>query len=239
MRKKRGILPLGLILLLAVIFTVYVSAYYRADETALAALASDEKVQVSQLSYGWFFDGPSGDTALIFYPGAKVEETAYAPLLHALAAEGMDVMLVKMPFHLAFFGSGRADEIRSDYSYDNWFLGGHSLGGAMAARYAAKHGGELAGLVLCAAYPTAPLDDSLVEILLYGSEDGVLNRERLAQGRQYAPERSYEIELPGGNHAQFGSYGVQAGDGPAGISARQQQEETVEAILRFTGKAAA
>ena len=239
MKKKRWIVPLGLILLLAVAFGVYVSSYYRADETALAALDSDEAVQVSRQDYGWFFDGPSADTALIFYPGAKVEETAYAPFLHALAAEGMDVMLVKMPFRLAVFGVDRADAILAACDYEHWYLGGHSLGGAMAAEYAARHGEALTGLVLCAAYPTAPLDDTLVEIQLYGSEDGVLNFERLEQGRQYAPPEAFEIVLAGGNHAQFGSYGVQRGDGEAAISAREQQAQAVEAILRIAADAAA
>ena len=239
MKKKRWIIPVGLILLLTAVFGVYASNYYRADETALAALASDEAVQVSVTDYGWFFDGPAGDTALIFYPGGKVEATAYAPFLHALAAQGMDVMLVEMPFRLAVFGMNRADAIRVAYDYDNWYLGGHSLGGAMAASYAAKHGGELTGLVLCAAYPTAQLDDDLVEIQLYGSEDWVLNRDHLLGGRQYASEHSYEIQLAGGNHAQFGNYGPQAGDGQARISAEEQQAEAVEAILRIACDAAA
>ena len=70
-------------ILLIVAFGIYVSDYYRADETALAALNSDVTVAVTEWEYGWLFDDPSGNTALIFYPGAKVEETAYAPFLHA------------------------------------------------------------------------------------------------------------------------------------------------------------
>lgn len=238
MKKRRWLLALGPILLLAAAFGIYVSNYYRADETALAALVSDEAVQVSEEDYGWFFDGPSGDTALIFYPGGKVEATAYAPFLHRLAAQGMDVMLVKMPFRLAVFGMNRADAVRAAYDYDSWYLGGHSLGGAMAASYAAKRGEELEGLVLCAAYPTAQLDDGLVEIQIYGSEDRVLNRDRLLDGRQYAPEHSYAFELAGGNHAQFGNYGPQEGDGQARISADEQQAEAAAAILRIVRDAA-
>ena len=139
MKKRWWLIPLGLVLLLAAAFFIYTADYYRADQNALDALKSDEAVAVSETDYGWLFDGPGAADALIFYPGAKVEETAYAPLLHRLAAEGMDVCLVKMPFHLAIFGKDRAKDVMREYTYENWYIGGHSLGGAMAADFAAGH----------------------------------------------------------------------------------------------------
>ena len=111
-------------------------------------------MRVEKTEYGWFLDGPSEENALIFYPGAKVEETAYAPILHRFAEEGMDVCLVKMPFRLAFFGISKASDVMAQYEYENWYIGGHSLGGAMSAVYAADHGDELKGIVLLAAYAT-------------------------------------------------------------------------------------
>ena len=129
-------------------FAIYVSIYYRADssvdayltqaaevsaetESAQAAKSPDTRVKVEETAYGWFLDGPSEDNALIFYPGAKVDEKAYIPILHGFAGEGMDVCLVKMPFHLAFFGIDEASEVMEQYDYPNWYIGGHSLGGAM------------------------------------------------------------------------------------------------------------
>lgn len=213
----------------ALIFFGYVSIYYRADASAEEALKSDETTVV-QTDYGWFFDGPSEEAALIFYPGAKVEETAYAPLLHSLAAAGMDVCLVKMPFRLAFFDIDAAEKVMGLYNYSSWYIGGHSLGGAMAAAYAADHDGMFAGTILFAAYPTKKLSPDMTEILLVGSGDQVVQWDKIEEGRQYAPAGYTEHVIKGGNHAQFGSYGIQKGDGPAAISAEMQVEESVQTI---------
>ena len=103
-RKKRiCLIILGVIFLLAAVFLLYTGQYYHADETALAALRSDDAVHVTETEFGWLFDGPAETEALIFYPGAKVEETAYAPLLRLIAERGMDVCLVKMPLPTSFF----------------------------------------------------------------------------------------------------------------------------------------
>lgn len=229
-RKKYWLIPVVIIAVLVVVSAVYVSDYYKADETATAALRSDDAVAVSQTEYGWLFDGPSDDTALIYYPGGKVEETAYAPFLHRLAADGADVFLVKMPFRLAVFGKDKADQIIEENGYETWYIGGHSLGGVMAANYASEHGDLLDGVVLCAAYPIRELDEDLTEVLVYGSEDHVLNAEKIKEGEQYAPADLTEHVIEGGNHAQFGNYGEQKGDGAAGISAKAQQEEAVRVI---------
>ena len=209
---------------------LYCAVYYHADETALAALGSGGSVSVARTDYGWLFDGPGEDAALIFYPGAKVEETAYAPLLRQLAERGVDVCLVKMPLRLALLGMDRAGTVMAEHDYARWYIGGHSLGGAVAANYASAHPGELDGLVLLAAYPTHPLGGTGTEISLYGSEDGVLDRDRLEAGRQYAPERSEELVIEGGNHAQFGSYGSQRGDGEASIPPAEQWAQAADFI---------
>ena len=218
------------LLALAAAFWLYTADYYRADEAAKAALASDGAVTVSRTDYGWLFDGPSGERALIFYPGAKVEETAYAPFLHALAAQGVDVCLVKMPFHLAVFGINRADAVIRCGGYSHWSIGGHSLGGAMAARYAADHEEALDGLVLCAAYSPSALGEALPVTVVYGTEDGVLNMDKVAAGDRFAPDDYVKEAIEGGNHAQFGNYGAQAGDGAAAITAEEQQRQTAELI---------
>ena len=229
-------------------FAIYVSIYYRADssvdayltqaaevsaeaESAQAAKSPDTRVKVEETAYGWFLDGPSEDNALIFYPGAKVDEKAYIPILHGFAGEGMDVCLVKMPFHLAFFGIDEASEVMEQYDYPNWYIGGHSLGGAMSAAYAADHADRLNGVVLLAAYATGKLDDSLVEVVVYGGQDGVLNVGKIEEGREFAPQEYFEKVIEGGNHAQFGNYGAQKGDGEAVISAQEQQEETIRFVM--------
>lgn len=229
--KKGWIILASVILLLAASFFAYVSVYYRADEAALVFMNSDESVAVTETRYGWLFDGPSEDAALIFYPGGKVEEKAYAPLLHALAAQGLDACLVKMPFRLAVLHGNAAEEVLKAHGYTEWYIGGHSLGGAMAAMYAADHGSDFSGVILLAAYPSQKLPDTLTEIQLIGSEDRIINRDKVKQGQAYAPPHCVEYTIEGGNHAQFGSYGVQRGDGTAAISAEEQIQETVRVIM--------
>ena len=232
MKKRICLIIFGVITLLVIAFLLYTGQYYHADKTALAALESDDTVQVTETEYGWFFDGPSETEALIFYPGAKVEETAYAPLLHLIAKEGMDVCLVKMPFRLAFFGINSADQIMQQYDYTSWYIGGHSLGGAMAADYASRNSEDLTGIVLLASYSVNPLDDSVHAISIYGSEDGVLdhNSYEESQDKGYWPEDTEEFIIEGGNHALFGSYGFQKGDRPAEISSESQQRQTAETV---------
>lgn len=229
--KKGWIILASVILLLAASFFAYVSVYYRADEAALGFMNSDESVAVTATRYGWLFDGPSEDAALIFYPGGKVEEKAYAPLLHALAAQGLDACLVKMPFRLAVLHGNAAEDVLKAHGYTEWYIGGHSLGGAMAAMYAADHGSDFSGVILLAAYPSQKLPDTLTEIQLIGSEDRIINRDKVKQGQAYAPPNCVEYTIEGGNHAQFGSYGVQRGDGTAAISAEEQIQETVRVIM--------
>ena len=230
-RLRPGRLLAALLLLLIAAFLLYAARYYPADETALRALQPDAQVQVTQTDYGWFFDGPSEKAALIFYPGGKVEETAYAPLLRLIAGQGTDVCLLHVPLHLAVLAPDRADTALALHDYETWYIGGHSLGGAIAANYAADHPGLFRGLLLLAAYPTHPLDEEILVLTLVGSEDGVVNLEKLSAGEQFAPNGVQLHVIPGGNHAQFGSYGPQKGDGAARISPEEQWEETA-ALLR-------
>ncbi len=217
--------------LLALLLWWQTAVCYRADATAAAALLPDETVRVEAADYGWLFDGPGEQDALIFYPGALVETAAYAPLARRLAASGLDVCLVNMPAHLALLGKNRAAAVQTRYPYERWYIGGHSLGGMVAALYAAAQPERLTGVILCAAYPTKPLDDSLTLVSVYGSADGVLRREKLAAGRRYYPATADEYVIEGGNHAQFGNYGPQKGDGTATIGADEQQKIAAASIM--------
>ena len=246
--KKIGTAAIAVVAALFAIFFFYTENYYHTDADARAAMQSEDSIYVSQAALGYFFDGPGSQDLLIFYPGAKVEETAYAPLLRRLAEEGTDVYLVAMPQRLALFGKERAAEVFTEKVvdqadptawrqireiYENFYIGGHSLGGAMAARYAAEHAEQLDGLILLAAYADQEIPDEVRLLSIYGSEDGVLNRAKYEENKANLPENYQEVELAGGNHAQFGNYGKQRGDGAASISAEEQQKATVDAILSF------
>ena len=237
-RRRAALIAAGLAFAVFLLFFVYTAKYSHADEAAENAMRSDETVAVVPTDYGVLFDGPSSDSALIFYPGGKVDEKAYAPLLRRIAAGGVDVCLVKMPFRLAVFGMNRADAVMARHRYQNWYIGGHSLGGAMAAYYASEHDDILRGLILLAAYPTRSVGE-LPLLSVYGSEDGVLRMQQYEKGKAYWPSCALEYVIEGGNHAQFGSYGAQAGDETASISAVEQQTLTAELILDFIDREAA
>ncbi len=235
MRKNKKIL---LIVLLAVGILLggcvwYIGNYYHVTDLE-NALAETNLVKITKIDTGYWYDGPGKEDALIFYPGAKVEDIAYAPLLKMLAEQGVDCFLVHMPCNLAFFGINKAEKIMDAYEYEQWFLAGHSLGGAMAAEYADKNSDRLDGLIFLAAYSTKDLAKTGLNILsIYGSEDKVLNMEKMQHSRLLMPDSYQEYCIVGGNHAGYGDYGAQKGDGTASITAQIQRQITVEKILKM------
>jgi hypothetical protein len=231
--KKRILVVLLLVVLaLGVGCGVYVSDYYPADQAALTAMASSSTVTVQQQDGVTVFLPENPQAGFVFYPGGKVDADAYAPLLQDLAQEGILCVLVEMPFRLAVLDVNAADGLPQQYpDIDRWYIGGHSLGGSMAASYAAKHSDTYQGLILLAAYSTADLRDTGLEVLsLRGTEDGVLNEEKYQQYFSNLPSDTQEILIQGGNHANFGSYGSQDGDGTATVSPQEQQAVTAQAI---------
>lgn len=239
MKKKLKILiPVIALLALAGIFLAYCIPYYHAE--GAPDFSANEIVTITDGGNYYFYDGPGKDTALIFYPGAKVEAKAYEALMVGLAEDGTDCFLVKMPLHMAFFGEDRAEDIMAMYSYDTWLMGGHSLGGSMAALYTGSHEDTVDGLILLASFSTADLSDDtgLTVVSVYGSEDKVLKRPKYEKNKKnLPPDTSSEYVIEGGNHAGFAYYGPQKGDGTAAISKEEQIKKTVEAIeARFTGR---
>ncbi|MDE7416415.1 MAG: alpha/beta hydrolase [Lachnospiraceae bacterium] len=237
-RKWKTILiaACGILTTLFLICVVYVSDYYHADDIATEALVTDEAVKVAQVLEDMIVFSPEKPVAgLIFYPGGKVEYTAYAPLLHDLAAQGMLCVLVKMPCNLAVLDIDAAEGIQEMFpEIESWYIGGHSLGGSMAASYVAGHAGEYEGLILLASYSTEDISQSGLEVLsVYGSRDGVLDMEKYSNNLVNLPESMEECEIEEGCHAQFGSYGMQEGDGIPGISGEEQREITVKCIMEW------
>lgn len=168
------------------------------------------------------------DTGLIFYPGAKVEAEAYLPVLDQIRKEGIQCVLVHMPFHLAILNTDAAGQVIEKFEdVTHWYIGGHSMGGAMASLYASRHQEQVDGLILLGAYLYGdyPMEKTLT---VYGSLDA------LAAEKIDYTENTVRIE--GGNHAQFGNYGEQKGDLPAEISSEEQQRQAVEAIVEFIKK---
>ena len=233
-RRKKWLLAGGIVLLVLAVLTGaffwYVSDYYPADEIALEVLAQDSTIEV-QDDLTILSPSYPTDTAVIFYPGAKVEAEAYLPLLTKIRQTGVTCILVHMPFRMAIFDANAAEEVMEQFpDVRHWYIAGHSMGGAMASQFAASHPDEVDGLILLGAYIYGdyPPEKTLT---VYGSlnqnvEDHIDYTENV-------------VEIEGGNHAQFGNYGPQKGDLPATISAEEQQARTVAAIEEFLGEAAA
>lgn len=211
---------------------LWVEGQYPYGEAAAAALVTDAAVTVEQTDSAIAFIPDEPVSGFIFYPGGLVPAQAYAPLMQALAEEGVLCVVPVMPFRLAVLDMDAADGIASQHpDVTRWAIGGHSLGGAMAASYAAGHGEDFSALVLLAAYSTAELPEDLSVASIYGDADGVMNREKYAKYRPNLPENAVELIIPGGNHAQFGDYGDQKGDGAATIPPDEQIRQTVQIIL--------
>lgn len=227
-RCKKWLVAGGIVLLvlaiLAGVFFWYVSDYYRAEDAALEILAQDSGITVQDNLTMLSPTAPT-DTAMIFYPGAKVEAEAYLPLLDQIRQTGITCILVHMPFHMAIFDTNAAEDVIDQFpAFQHWYIAGHSMGGAMASRFASEHPDQINGLILMGAYIYGdyPAEKTLT---IYGSlnqsvEDHIDYTENI-------------VEIEGGNHAQFGNYGPQKGDLPAAISAEEQQKQTVAAIEAF------
>lgn len=240
MKKKRLGLRLTLIVLAALCIgcAVYLKSGYHADNAASAALVGCDHAGITLIENNMVVFAPDDPTVgLIFYPGGLVEYTAYAPLMHQLADEGILTVLLHMPLDLAVTNSNRALTVIKNYpEIKHWYLAGHSLGGAMAASCAAAHKDLFDGVILLAAYSTRDLHGEKV-LSVFGSNDGVMNRAKYDRYRKNLPDDVTEKVLDGGIHAYFGDYGFQKGDGIPTITREEQTVQTTNLILDFISSA--
>lgn len=234
MKKKRIIIGIILVICISLLGSgyFYFNDYYHADETAEKAMKTDYTVKVEDEKEWIAFVPKKYETGIILYPGAKVESEAYAPLCREFAKDGILAVVVKMPLHFALFKQNAADEVREKYDCTNWYMSGHSLGGVVAGNYISEHTDEYEGIIMLASYTTKDLSKAdLKYFSIYGDQDQVLNLKSYDKNTKNNPEdKSYEYVIQGGNHAQFGSYGKQIGDGTASILPEEQWYVTVAEV---------
>ena len=240
--KKKLVAGIVLSVLFALILAcgIYLSDYYKADFSEIERILGKSENQLyekSLLKEGTlcFLPKAGAKTGFVFYPGGKVQYNAYEPLLAKLAEKGIACFLVKMPFNLAVFNINGAEKVLNQFpEIENWFIGGHSLGGSMAASFLGKNQFDIKGLILLASYSTMDFSESDIRLLsIFGSEDGVLNLEKYTENKSHFSKNAKEVVIEGGNHAGFGFYGPQKKDGKASISSINQIEQTARLILEF------
>ncbi len=222
---KIGIIVLTAVLVSCLASFVGLCIYasdYRTLEDGYEYIFEEDTVHTMD---GMIYFEADSDIGLVFYPGGRVEYVAYAPLCLKLQEQDVNVFLVDMPFNMANFGVNKANGIIEDYEdITTWYIGGHSLGGVAANMYASNHEEQISGLVFLGIYLSMDYDLEKT-ITIYGSND-----LRVGDSVEYSTN-VYVIE--GGNHAQFGNYGPNDGDGVATISTDEQQDEAVRLIVEF------
>jgi len=207
-----------------------------ADQDALVAMEPDEKSSVSQGNN--IVIAPGSNTAqmgIIFYPGGRCDSRAYAPIMRPLAASGNLVVIPNMPLRLAVLDANRAGKIMAEYpDIERWIIGGHSMGGAMAAAWAYKHPESVNGLFFVASYPSsmhALPNSPLPMAMLYGTQDTITRKSEFEASYERLPSHTEFVAIEGGDHYQFGSFGNV--DVTATISREEQQKQTVAALQSF------
>lgn len=213
-----------------------------AGADAHTAMTSDGVITVTREPF-LTFDPGDATTGLILYPGARVRAEAYAPVARILAEADYLVVIPDMPMHLALLAPGRADDVIADRpDVERWVVGGHSLGGTAAADWA-RLSNDVSGVVFWASYPGPGSDLSgrsdLRTLTVAGGSDGLVTAADLADTRHRLGPDHDEIVIEGGNHAQFGDYGPQSGDGEASISPAVQWSQVANATLRLLDAVAA
>ena len=239
--KRRLKITIGVLLTVTIVlvgFVVWAETPPAPMLEAYDALKSDSAVIVSIKD--WIVFQPvisNKNVGFVIYPGGRVDFRSYAPMAHRIAAEGYLVVIVRMPFNLAVFGVNIASDVIKSFSQiSSWVIGGHSLGGTMAAQFAHENPSKVKGLVLWAAYPASGTDlskDNLLVTTIHGNDDGLVGSSQIEDSLKLLPVSTSRIEIDGGNHAQFGWYGDQGGDNAATITREDQQNQIFNATLQL------
>ncbi|MFF2372586.1 alpha/beta hydrolase [Agromyces sp. NPDC058110] len=241
---RRRVLPVlvavvSVLALLVVGFLVWANTVMQGERPAALEAWTDDRVAIESFDDSVVMtpvDGAS-DRGLVFIPGAKVDPYAYlAKLVDAAAETGTTVVITKPTLNLAFFDTRPLDTFtRHAPDVDEWYVGGHSLGGVKACMMAAD-GEDVAGLVFFGSYCSNDVSDTDLAVLsISGSDDGLSTPDKIEGAAHLLPSDAAFVEIEGANHASFGDYGVQPGDGVATASDAEVREAIADALVEFWG----
>jgi len=208
---------------------------------ALTALESDGLVSVTEEPWLTFSPAQSAPSVgFIFYPGGRIDPRGYAPLMRTIASNGYLIIVPTMPLNMAPFNANVADDIMAYHpEITHWIIGGHSVGGTMAAQYTHNHPEIINGLIIWASYPanTADLSELSIPVtLIYGSLDPRVNASSIAERESLLPPDCHYVQIKGGDHHQFGAYKITLDEHYATISEEDQHKQIVESTLALLSK---
>lgn len=201
---------------------VYFGSPHTAIPGSVDAVEDDPAVSLERADGAVVLRPTEGESevGLVFYPGGRVHPEAYVATLAPLAREAnATVVIPEMPLNLAVLDQNAAGPAMDRYDPDRWVVGGHSLGGVMACRYAASNPDRVAGVALVASYCDQNIAERDLAVLsVTGEADTVLDRDSYRANLANLPTDATVVTLPGVNHTQFGAYRGQRGDEPSGTS---------------------
>ncbi|MGX6961684.1 alpha/beta hydrolase [Vagococcus xieshaowenii] len=238
--KKVITIIISLLVLIVAGSALYLNMSTYSADPSVATMIKDnqDSVNVQEDKLAWVVTPTKKQVttpAVIYYPGGLVKPDSYVPFAIALAKQGYPVYIAKMPLNLAVTNANKADDIINAYTLTDVVIGGHSLGGTMASRYAnATPNKQLKGVFFLASYPDEKGElktKDLPVLSIKGSQDGVLNLTNYENARDFLPSNTHYEVLEGGNHGQFGRYGEQDGDNDASLSADKQLELTSQLMI--------
>ncbi|MBX0299571.1 alpha/beta hydrolase [Cryobacterium sp. 1639] len=223
-----------------VVFLIWAQLVMPADREAAQAVFDNPAVTVTDTETAVVIaptdeESAAGEstTGLVFIPGAKVDPYAYlATLAPTVHETGMTVVITKPVLNLAFFDQRPLAAFTDTApAVATWFVGGHSLGGVRACMYADEN--DVAGLVLLGSYCASPVDDDRAVLSISGSEDGLSTPATIQENAPLLPADTTFVQIEGANHASFGAYGAQPGDGDATITPAEAERAITDALGTF------
>lgn len=238
-RRRAGRILLAILAVVALIvvgFLVYAAMVMRGDRAAAINVWTNPAIAVTSTDHSIIM-APTGHAAgsgLVFIPGAKVDPYAYMYKLSGIVEKaGVTVVITKPTLNLAFFDQRLLSTFTSDVpAVSKWYVGGHSLGGVRACMLADSP--DVAGLVLFGSFCANDLSASAVKVLsISGSEDGLSTPSKIADSKNLLPADAQFVVIEGADHASFGDYGPQPGDGVATITSSQARDEITAALASF------
>ncbi|MGR0221235.1 alpha/beta hydrolase [Agromyces sp. ZXT2-6] len=232
---------IGVLVLVVVGFLVYASLVFEGDREASLDAWRSNGVEITGTGRSFVIEPTTGatDSGLVFIPGAKVQPSAYLYKMAGIAeATGMTVVITEPTLNLAFFDTRPLSDFTADApDVDRWFVGGHSLGGVRACQLAgADAEPQVVGLILFGSYCVDDLSDSDLAVLsIVAENDGLSTPEDVASRSGNLPDDAVTVVIEGANHAAFGDYGPQPGDGAATIDRQEARASLADAVAQFLG----